>query len=104
MDIAALSIQLKSLACGMVRVLYYHSLVFLYVLNNNNNHNNNTDHDYGVNDGDWTHKDRDVSQQILLQFLDEPADSPRWKQAGVYATYTWGPVGQRVRVILLDIR
>lgn len=62
------------------------------------------DHDYGYNDGDHTHPARDDAQRLLLNFLDEPEDSMRRQQKGVYATYVWGPLGQRVRVILLDVR
>jgi alkaline phosphatase D len=39
-----------------------------------------------------------------LDFLDEPADSPRRQQAGVYASYTFGPPGNRIKIILLDGR
>jgi alkaline phosphatase D len=44
------------------------------------------------------------SQRLLLDFLDEPTPSPRRKQAGVHAAYTFGPVGRRVKIILLDGR
>jgi alkaline phosphatase D len=44
------------------------------------------------------------SQKLLLDFLDEPEDSPRRKQAGVYVSYTYGPIGKQVKVILLDGR
>ena len=44
------------------------------------------------------------SQRLLLDFLDEPAASPRRQQAGVYAAYTFGPVGKQVKIILLDGR
>ncbi len=62
------------------------------------------DNDYGVSNGgaDSTHKAG--SQKLLLDFLDEPSDSPRRAQAGVYAAYTFGPPGQQVKVILLDGR
>ncbi|AQK72215.1 Calcineurin-like metallo-phosphoesterase superfamily protein [Zea mays] len=40
----------------------------------------------------------------MLDFLDEPEDSKRRKQAGVYASYMFGPEGKRVKVILLDTR
>jgi alkaline phosphatase D len=62
------------------------------------------DHDFGLNDGgrEWTMKDS--AQQALLDFLDEPADSPRRRRAGVYESYTYGPPGRQVKVILLDTR
>lgn len=62
------------------------------------------DHDYGQNNGDKEYSKKAESMQLLLDFLDEPQDSPRRKQAGVYAAYTYGPVGKQVKVILLDGR
>lgn len=62
------------------------------------------DHDYGVNDGgaDYPHK---VEAQVAFwDWLDEPADSPRRQQEGVYHSQIFGPEGQRVQVILLDTR
>ena len=55
-----------------------------------------------------TGKDREAnkieSQRLLLDFLDEPAASPRRQQAGIYAAYTYGPIGKQVKIILLDGR
>jgi alkaline phosphatase D len=62
------------------------------------------DHDYGLNDGGKEFSARAASQQALLDFLDEPADSPRRRRAGVYESYTYGPAGRQVKVILLDTR
>jgi alkaline phosphatase D len=62
------------------------------------------DHDYGLNDGGREWQARDEAQQALLDFLDEPADSPRRRRAGVYESYTYGPPGRQVKVILLDTR
>jgi len=62
------------------------------------------DHDYGHNDagGEWEHK---VSaQKAFHDFFETPADSPRRKRKGVYHAETFGPVGKRVQVILLDGR
>lgn len=36
--------------------------------------------------------------------MEEPQDSPRRKQAGVYASYTYGPAGRDVKIVLLDTR
>lgn len=47
------------------------------------------DHDYGMNDGDRRYPYRDMSQELLLDFLDEPLESPRRRQAGVYAAHTF---------------
>ena len=44
------------------------------------------------------------SQRLLLDFLDEPAESLRRGQAGAQASYTFGPAGRQVKIILLDER
>jgi alkaline phosphatase D len=62
------------------------------------------DNDYGVSDGGKENRNKVACQRLLLDFLDEPPDSPRRKQAGVYAAYTFGPAGKRVKIILLDGR
>jgi alkaline phosphatase D len=62
------------------------------------------DHDYGRNDAGAEYPLRDVSQRIMLDFFDEPADSPRRQRPGVYRADVFGPVGRRVQVILLDTR
>ena len=62
------------------------------------------DNDYGVSDGGSENPNKVESQKLLLDFLDEPADSPRRKQEGVYASYVFGPAGRRVKIILLDGR
>jgi alkaline phosphatase D len=62
------------------------------------------DHDYGANDSGKEYPMRAESQQALLDFLDEPAHSPRRSRQGVYEAYTYGPPGRQVKVILLDVR
>ncbi|KAL5845559.1 hypothetical protein ACOSQ4_011517 [Xanthoceras sorbifolium] len=62
------------------------------------------DHDYGLNDAGKEFGGKVSNQRLLLDFLDEPHDSPRRKQAGVYASYTFGPVGRQIKIILLDTR
>ena len=62
------------------------------------------DHDYGANDAGRTYPKRDSSQQLLLDFLDVPEDSPRRAREGAYSSYVYGPPGRRVKVILLDTR
>ncbi|XP_059459506.1 uncharacterized protein LOC132189046 isoform X2 [Corylus avellana] len=57
------------------------------------------DHDYGLNDAGKEFSGKINNQRLLLDFLDEPQDSPRRKQDGVYASYTFGPVGRQVKVI-----
>ena len=62
------------------------------------------DHDYGANDAGRHYPKRDSSQQLFLDFMGVPADDPRREREGVYAAHTYGPPGQRVKVILLDTR
>ncbi|WP_026260575.1 alkaline phosphatase D family protein [Spirosoma luteum] len=62
------------------------------------------DHDYGVNDGGKEYPMRVASQQVMLDFLDVPAESPLRTRQGGYSAHSYGPKGQRVKVILLDGR
>ena len=62
------------------------------------------DHDYGADDAGADFPMKRESQQLFLDFFDEPADSPRRKQEGIHASYEYGPVERRVQVILLDTR
>ena len=62
------------------------------------------DHDYGQNNtGKWF-KTKVASQQLLLDFLDEPKESPRRRQQGIYTGYDFGPPGKRVKILLIDNR
>jgi alkaline phosphatase D len=62
------------------------------------------DHDYGANDGGTEFKKKLDSQALFLDFVNEPSDSPRRKQAGIYTSYRFGPEGKRLKVLLLDTR
>ena len=62
------------------------------------------DHDYGENDAGGEYPMKEESRRIFLDFWGEPADSPRRDRDGVYASYVFGPPGQRVQVILPDLR
>lgn len=62
------------------------------------------DHDYGDNNTGKAYPHKQKTQRLLLDFLDEPAESPRRKQEGVYTSYLLGPEGKRVRIVLLDLR
>jgi len=62
------------------------------------------DNDYGLSDGGKENGNKVESQRLLLDFLDEPAESSRRQQRGVYAAYVFGPIGKRVKIILLDGR
>ncbi|MEZ4735564.1 MAG: alkaline phosphatase D family protein [Caldilineaceae bacterium] len=63
------------------------------------------DHDYGTNDAGADYPKKEESKQIFLDFFGEPAVSERrLREDGIYTAYVYGPVGQRVQVILLDTR
>jgi alkaline phosphatase D len=62
------------------------------------------DHDYGKNDAGFEYRKRRESQKLFLDFLGEPADSPRRGHAGVYDARFFGPPGRRLGVVLLDVR
>ena len=61
-------------------------------------------HDYGTHDGGAEFSLKAESQQIFLDFFDEPADSARRKSTGVYDAKIFGPEGRRIQIILLDTR
>jgi alkaline phosphatase D len=62
------------------------------------------DHDFGENDGGGDFPQKDASRRLFLDFWDEPAGSPRRERDGVYASYVFGPPGERVQLILPDLR
>lgn len=62
------------------------------------------DHDYGVNDGDRTYPRKRATKDLLFDFLDYPEDHPDRNHEGAYQSYTYGPKGQQVKIILLDGR
>lgn len=63
------------------------------------------DHDYGENDAGKDYPKKAQSRQIMLDFWQEPKNSPRRsQQGGIYTAYTFGEGEQLVRVILPDLR
>src|SRR5262245_29729144 len=62
------------------------------------------DHDFGENDAGSEYPQKEASRRLFVDFWDEPANSPRRERDGVYASYVFGPPGQRVQVILPDMR
>lgn len=62
------------------------------------------DHDYGENDAGRHYPMKAESQEIFLDFWNEPASSNRRNHAGIYHSVLLGPEDQRVQVILLDTR
>ncbi len=63
------------------------------------------DHDYGVNDGGIEYPSKEASRQVMLDFWNEPEDSERRSRPdGIYTAYEYGEDGQKVQLILLDLR
>lgn len=62
------------------------------------------DHDYGRNDGGKYYAKKKESKEEFLRFMDVPADDPVRTREGIYSSYTYGPKGKQVKVILLDLR
>lgn len=62
------------------------------------------DHDYGVNDGGGDFALKRDAEALFLDFWQVPADDPRRAREGVYGSFSFGPDGKRVQVILLDTR
>lgn len=62
------------------------------------------DLDFGREDGGAEFDKRAESQQVFLDFWNEPSGSPRRIQQGVYTSQRFGPPGRRLQVILLDTR
>jgi alkaline phosphatase D len=62
------------------------------------------DHDYGRNDGGADFPLKGEAKRQFIDFWKLPVDDPRRTRDGLYDAYTFGPPGQRVQVILLDLR
>jgi alkaline phosphatase D len=62
------------------------------------------DHDYGANNAGKDYPAKKQSQAAILDFLDEPPDSPRRQREGIYASYRYGKTGRLLKIILLDLR
>ncbi len=62
------------------------------------------DLDFGREDGGADFDKRAESQQVFLDFWNEPSGSPRRHQQGIYTSQRFGPPGRRLQVILLDTR
>lgn len=62
------------------------------------------DHDFGFNDSGREFGMKEESKRQFLDFFDEPVDSERRKRPGVYTSHMIQHFGQRIQVILLDLR
>lgn len=62
------------------------------------------DHDFADDDADGKLKFKNESQKLFLDFLEEPKDSPRRNQEGIYTTHAFGKEDKKIKFILLDSR
>ncbi|WP_343633695.1 alkaline phosphatase D family protein [Roseateles sp.] len=62
------------------------------------------DHDYGDDDEGGDYPLKRLSQQLFCDAWNEPADSPRRRNDGVYTSYVYEAFGRRIQVILPDLR
>jgi alkaline phosphatase D len=62
------------------------------------------DHDYGGDDAGKEYPYKTESKELMLAFLDIPADAEVRKRAGVYQSYLYKKGNLSVKVILLDTR
>lgn len=63
------------------------------------------DHDFGLNDGGAAFSGKAASRDVFLDFWQvPPRDARRQRADGVYHAEIWGPPGQRVQLIGLDVR
>lgn len=63
------------------------------------------DHDFGENDAGVEYKAKEASRKLMLDFWQEPKDSPRYsRKDGIYTSYMYGEAKQQVHVILPDLR
>lgn len=62
------------------------------------------DHDYGKNNEDSSYPIKAQTRDMALDFMEVPSEDPRRSREGLYGSYSFGPEGQRVKVLLLDGR
>ncbi len=62
------------------------------------------DHEFGINDAGKENPIKIESQKAFLDFWGDAPNSARRGRPGVYESYSFGPEGRRVQVILLDTR
>jgi len=62
------------------------------------------DHDYGLNDAGAEFPLKAQSKALFLQFWGIPKTVARYSRPGLYDALIIGPPGQRIQIILLDLR
>lgn len=62
------------------------------------------DHDYAYDNAGGSYDMKQESQKLHLDFVEEPKDSPRRKQEGIYTSYVFGEADKKIKIIILDNR
>lgn len=62
------------------------------------------DHDYAANDSGVEYSEKVETQKVFLDFIGEPADSPRRLQKGIYTSKDIGKADNQIQFIMLDMR
>jgi alkaline phosphatase D len=63
------------------------------------------DHDFGKNNAGRTFCAKTETKQVFCDFFGESLNSERRiRDGGIYNSYEYGPLGQRVQIILMDVR
>ncbi|MEM1059487.1 MAG: alkaline phosphatase D family protein [Verrucomicrobiota bacterium] len=62
------------------------------------------DHDFGRNDAGLDYAARKGAEQEFYRAWAVPEDAPSRDRDGIYASYSFGPPGKRIQIILLDTR
>lgn len=63
------------------------------------------DHDYGENDAGKEFPQKEGSRKVMLDFWNEPKNSPRrTRPDGIYTAYMYGKDSEKVHVIMPDLR
>lgn len=62
------------------------------------------DHDYAYNNAGGNISFKRLSQKLFLDFIEEPKDSPRRTQEGIYTSYQFGSPDKKIKIVILDNR
>lgn len=62
------------------------------------------DHDFGENDSGCDYPLKEASRKAFLDFWGEPASSPRRTRDGIYDSKMYGAPGQRLQIVIPDLR
>lgn len=63
------------------------------------------DHDFGENDAGSEYPQKEASRQIMLDYFNEPKNSPRrTREDGIYTSHLLTQAGKKIQIILPDLR